>query len=779
MAKKDRDGLGLSNKIKNELLNTNQVFRDLYDKIATNTYGNPMDNINQIDNMDKRIDNILDGELEELKDNSSTEELSSFLIKTLSSNDKTGGIGGAGFTKINNSEDLEAVFMNKESGIFELFNQRFRNRMLLYNDLEIITSQLNELKEAVNITRDDIVCSDEVGTDIARSLNFLSSKEGTDEYNDLVAEVKRIEKDYKLNTKIKEHIVPNTLTYGEYYVYVIPESYIFRKAGRNKAMGVNMESTDLQCLQENITVVEDPNSTTSSSSKPKKHSLDEIREYITENVKVCNEEVALPLLENDSTGEAMQDYMKFNSLEDILKPKNSSKNNKKEKEFNGFSDGVKPTNIREKGEKDFSDHKGCYIKLLDPKKVIPVKIMDSIIGYYYINDSELDQFNQNARVGAGKSNSSLFNGNMLNSIARKSTNEHNIINSIANSIVNSFDKKYLKDNAEFKEVITSCLLYNDLYKKKLHFQFIPADHICRFTVNEDANGNGVSMLWNSLFYAKLYLSILIFNVISFLGKSQDSRIHYVKNSGIDKNVLNKTMNLARQIQSKQISIADLMDYSAIFGKIGTGRDIFMPVGESGERGIEFDVIAGQNIDMQNDFMEQLKHAYISGSGVPSVITTYINEIDYAKTLVMANAKHMRRVMFYQDSFNEGITRFYKMVLFHSSDLDREEIADFEYKLSRPKTLPNNNLSDMLGYADQIMEFLIKAVYGEMTEGVDLEKDLLRKELSKRLVGVLPWEEVDAAVKAVNIEAAKIRSKKETEDDTSTDGSDGGGYGGQF
>lgn len=771
MAKKDNKDLGISNKVRADLLNTNQVFRDLYSKIATNTYKNPMDNINQIDTMDKRIDDILDGDLDELKNNSSTENLSSFLVKTLNSDEKNGVFNGTGFNRITSPDDLEEVFMNKESGIFELFSQRFRNRMLLYNDLDIITSQLNELKEAVNITRDDIVCSDEVGSDISRSLNFIASKEGTDHYNDLVAEVKRIEKDYKLTTKIKEHIVPNTLTYGEYYVYVIPESKIFNKANKNKIKGVHMESTDLEYLQENLTVVND--SSQSTKHRKQTYDIDEINEYLTENVKICNEELALPLLESNNTIDAMQDYFRFNTLDDLLKPK--GRKNKEQKEFTGFSDGVKSTKHFSKNE--FNDHKGCYIKLLDPKKVIPVKIMNSIIGYYYINDSDFEPINYN--TAGNRSYSSLFNGNILNSVARKSTNEHNVINALANSIVNSFDKKYLKDNREFKEVITNCLLYNDLYKRKLHFQFIPADNICRFTVNEDANGNGVSMLWNSLFYAKLYLSILIFNVISFLSKSQDSRIHYVKNSGIDKNVLNKTMSLARQIKEKQISIADLMDYSAIYGKIGTGRDIFMPVGESGERGIEFDVIAGQQIDMQNEFMEQLKHAYISGSGVPSVITTYINEIDYAKTLVMANAKHMRRVMFYQDSFNEGITRFYKMVLLYSSDLDPEEIADFEYRLSRPKTLPNNNLSEILGYADQILDFLIKASYGEMMEGFDLEKDLLRKELSKRLVGVLPWEEVDAAMKVVNIEAAKIKSKKDNDTTESTGGSDDGGYGNQF
>ncbi len=256
--------------------------------------------------------------------------------------------------------------------------------------------------------------------------------------------------------------------------------------------------------------------------------------------------------------------------------------------------------------------------------------MDYIIGYYYVSDAE---YETSIEANTHNCRTHKMNGSLLDSVVSKSQNEKNIISSIANAIVKSLNKEYLEKNAEFKELIMNSLVYNDMYKRKLHYQFIPADNMCRFTVNEDEDGNGTSMIYRSLFYAKLYLSMLIFNMITYLSKSQDTRIHYVKNSGIDKNVINKCMNIARQIKSKQISIADLMDYSSIYGKIGTGRDVFMPVGESGERGIEFDVIAGQQVDMQPEFMDQLKQSFINATGVPSVIMNYINEADFAKTLV--------------------------------------------------------------------------------------------------------------------------------------------------
>ena len=348
-----------------------------------------------------------------------------------------------------------------------------------------------------------------------------------------------------------------------------------------------------------------------------------------------------------------------------------------------------------------------------------------------------------------------------------------LVNILADSIIKSFDKKYLEDNKKFKDLIINSLLFEDTYKRKVHYQFIPADNICRFTVNEDEDGHGTSMLYKSLFYAKLYLSMLIFNLISHLSKSQDTRIHYIKQSGIDKNIVDKSMEIARQIKAKQISIADLMDYSTIYGKIGSGRDVFMPVGESGERGIEFDVISGQQIEMHPEVMEDLKTAFINGTGVPSVIMNYINEADYAKTLVMANAKHLRRVMTYQESFNESITRFYRMILKYTTDMDDREISTFYYTLQKPKALPNNNLSEIIGYGDQIIDLIIKAEFGENQDSEDLGviKDLFRAEISRKILSMLPWEDVDEALEKVKIEAAKQKAEKSSTGEEDA----GGGY----
>ena len=722
----------------------NSLFQDMYKKISSNTYGmDKSENLDQINNLSDKINKVINDDLEEMKEYGGKNDLTRFLLNTLQNSNKYNSID----TKNGNNDTLENLFLSKDGSIFSTFEERFRNKSVLFNDLDIISEQLVELNEAINTTRDDIVSSDDLGSDISRSLSFSTNGKESDTYDDLIEQVKELENQHGLNYIIREHIVPKTLKYGEYYVYVIPEKSLFESAQRRKfekTSGAMMESSEATTLLESLNI---------NKNEYKDFKSDEIMEYVSENIKINNTDIPLPLLENNSVNMAMKDLADFNSINSLLKKgKNKKKNNNDASMNLGFSDGVKSF----KGD-DWSNIKGCYIKLLDPKKIIPVKLLNYTIGYYYINDAELDVTNNSHTCKNG-----MRFGSFMGSVATKSQSQHSIVTNIANAIVKSFDKKYLEDNQEFKELIINSLLYNDLYKRKLHYQFIPADNVCRFSINEDENGNGQSMIYKSLFYAKLYLSLLVFNMITYLTKSQDTLVTYVKTSGIDKNVINKTMSIARQMKSKQIGIGDLMDYSSIYGKIGTGRDLFIPEGESGERGLSWDVIQGQDVNMQTELMEELKQSYINGTGVPSVIMNYINEADFAKTLVMANAKQLRRVMMFQDSLNEDITEMYQKIMLYSSDIPIDDILDFTFKFQRPKTLPNNNLVDIIGYGDQLLDFIEKTVFGQFAEetpDLNLMKDEFRRSMSRKVLSMLPWEVVDDVLKETKLKINKDKLNK--------------------
>lgn len=740
-----------------EEIKLNELFQELYKKISINTHEVDITkNQSSIDAMSEKIKRVIAEDMDEMKTFGGENDISRFLMNTIQNSNKF----NISSDLKNIDTGLESIFLSGDGAIFSTFEERFKNKALLFNDLEIISEQLVELNEAINTTRDDIVSSDDVGSEIARSLTFSVDGVDYEKYDELVDEVKKQETIHSLSYIIREHIVPKTLKYGEYYVYVIPESKLYENAQKRKmelTNGAAMESVDAKTFLESLNL---------DKTDPKYRDVkpDDMVSYISENVKINNTDIPLPLLENKNLPGAMQDLADFNNLTNMLKKAKGKKNDKTNGENKysslGFSDGVKSFKMD-----DWSGVKGCYIKLLNPKKVIPVKLMNYTIGYYYMHDAELDVTNHHCAHGHRFTN-------VVDSMTNKSANQQNLIANIADAIVKSFDKKYLNDNIEFKELIINSLMYNDMYKKKLHYQFIPGDHICRFSINEDENGNGQSMLYKSLFYAKLYLSLLVFNMITYLTKSQDTLVTYVKTSGIDKNMINKTMDVARQWKSKQIGIGDLMDYSSIYSKIGTGRDLFIPEGESGERGLSWDVIQGQDVNMQNELMEQLKEAYINGTGVPSVIMNYVNEADFAKTLVMANAKQLRRVMMYQDSFNEDLTLMYQKILCYCTDIELEDIANFRYTLQRPKTLPNNNLVDMIGYGDQILDFVEKSIFGQYTEEtpeLNASKDMFRNEFSRKVLPMLPWETIDEIIENVKLDVVKNQMAKSNNQDNSEGG----------
>lgn len=763
----------------------NDIGKDLLNSIIQNTYKTDTRNKKEIERITQTVDSILGSEMQEIKSFAS-EDISTFLLKTLAENKNSKS--GNPYKALNDKNfTLEDLFNGEDNNdIFTTFNERYKNEVLLMEDLDTITSQLIELDEAINTTRDAIVTADDLGSVMSRTLDIdtLAQEHEIDEYMNII---KEMEDELNLHQKIKNHIVPKTLKYGKYYVYIIPQSKMFQDFQKDKLKKRKLvfESTETKQMDDALDIVLEEMRLVSVNDEPTKPigfskqnknkdnvEKQELKEYITEfceGIEINNNEIPLPVLENSDFSLAKEDLMKFSSDFKAAVEKENQKIKEEEANRNVYTslDGV--LGIKQKQAKkdpneleDFSFVKDCYIKLLDPKRVIPVRMMNYTIGYYYSYDT-VDP----AVTSKNKKSSNRFTTNFNIQNLTEGTGTKNVLNIIAEKIVKSFDKKYLQTNERFKDAILNALMYHKQYNKTLHFQFIPADYVCEFKINEDENGEGVSMIAKSLFYAKLYLSLLLYSILMYMSKSSDTRIYYVKNSGIDTNYTNKVMELARDIKSKQIKFTDLLSYNSMISKIGAGKEIFMPVGKSGERGIEFDILAGQDIRLQDDLMEMLKQGYINGTGVPSVIMNYINEADYAKTLVMANAKYLSRVLNYQIDFNEGLTRMYRMILRCTTNLPPQVINGVTFKFMVPKSLANTNFADLVQYGDNIIDFIIRYMFGEnseQTEDDNKAKDLVRKKLAKEVLPFLPWEMIEESYKEAMLEAKADSQQKEANQD---------------
>ena len=83
---------------------------------------------------------------------------------------------------------------------------------------------------------------------------------------------------------------------------------------------------------------------------------------------------------------------------------------------------------------------------------------------------------------------------------------------------------------------------------------------------------------------------------------------------------------------------------------------------------------------------------------------------------------------------------------------------------------------MLGYGDQILDFVEKSEFGqyaEETPELNTTKDMFRKEFSRKVLPMLPWELIDEIMENVKLEVVKDTVKKANKDTGGDDMSSGG------
>ena len=774
MARRNRklDVEGLSSidsdrSFKKQLININ----NLIGQANLSLYGT--DRTSDVDSLNDKFQSILSNELTGITGKEGN-DITSFLSQVVSADNKY----RAGEDILNNQfNDLTG---NEYSSMQSFIYDAYRNRLLQQADLHEVSSQLIELSEAIMITRDAIISADTVEGRLNRSITFENiDDDEIDNYNSIV---ENMENKFQLLEKIKNFIIPKTLEYGEYYVYIVPYSELFNKFQQQKTR--NVTNTGILRRFNESTVLEGFNDTKkenklteldifledcynkyhirengkysdkkSSDNRINKDEFKSDLKNIMENIIISTDDIPIPFLE-----EGLESIEYINNqhnnvvTEDNTLFKKVIKNNKTD-------GGVK---ISKKGE--FDDIGDCYVKMIEPTKIIPIKIMNTILGYYYVQDEDITPL-------SGAVSSSLY-FSKFNEHSRQQT----IIDSLAERVVQQFNKPFLKNNLKFKEAIVDCFNYYNLNENRVKMQFIPAEYIVRFKIDEDIDGNGTSMIKKSLFYAKLYLMILLFKIMSIIMYSNDQKINYIKQSGLDKNLANRVQEIARLQQSRQINISDLFSYTTLINKVGNGNAVYMPTGRSGERPIETEILSGQDIQLNNDLLEMLKNAYITGTGVPAAILNYLNEADYAKTVEQNNSKFNARVINYQLDFNPIITDMYKRIMKWSTNIGEEKISNFNFTLTQPRSATANAKAELISQFNTMAEFLTGLLYpdpgqAENPDSLNAEIREFKKLYAREQLPMINFDDIEEMIN----KAALINKERKLKPDpkNGNDGDDDG------
>lgn len=740
---------------------------------------------------DRQIQSILDNELTLAKGVSggSIVDFATTMASSKTSHQRNNGLQDA---------DPFDIFTKDLNSIFGYYQATYQNRYIELSDLKFITKFIPALGEAVKTTLDSIVSSDDMSTTITRNL-VLGSNLSEDEKTRVTSEIERIEKDEKLLKRLRNTVYRKALVSGQHYVYCPSYKKIFEeydrllKAGRIKngkliqpgkqakipgrtAVGVgkdgfnlnspakeafSFDPNDLTVAQEaftaeNAEVVLEGCGLTSSEVKAVMKNIDSNFGVTTVRSPILTEAIesvaGIDFYQHDLSGYA-------NTFGGIGKLSNDG---------SVTSDGT--VDISESRASTFSTT-GTYLKYIDASRVVPVKVYNQIVGYFYVHDMSASKkassiyAQQNALLGS----TSLFAGiNMKED--KKDNAVRAIVDAISDGILTNFSNSFVNNNQEYKKLIADCIISNGLVTNEMQIQFIPASDMISFVVNEDEDGFGQSILTDSLFPGRLLLDLLISKLLLYMNKSGNKTYAYVKKGPIDVSTTNHTQRVLRQLQEQNITFGDLLSTQMAFSKFAPYGNIQLPTARNGDHLVDFEVQEGQNVDLKTDMEDWLEKMAIMGSGVPSVILEYTDAADYSKSIVTANIKFAGRVSTLQSDLEDPTTDLYKRLL-ENSNLDEalknKAIAGFEFKLPRPRVNANANLSEYLTTVQQMSTTLTDLLLGS-DETLYPNFTMVREEMIRQLVmknlPFVDWAEnkalLNAAVSAV---AIKIKEKDNVAD----------------
>jgi hypothetical protein len=278
---------------------------------------------------------------------------------------------------------------------------------------------------------------------------------------------------------------------------------------------------------------------------------------------------------------------------------------------------------------------------------------------------------------------------------------------LANKIINNFDLKFMRDNTALHEQIVAILQSHKFNEAMLRFVYIPAEHVCQFSVNKDGMGCGHSMMEPGLISARMYMFLKLYTVLYQINNSQ-VRVYNLRMSGIDKNYRQFVQETIRKFAARRITANDIFNYRSSMTKVSGGSELVMPMGTSGEAPIQVDKIDAADSPISSDLLEQLKTEAINSTPVPALLLTNgaVSEIEFAKETELANTKFNSFVSGVKIELNHDTTKFYRKLLKWETDIEPELLKDlqFTFHMSTSKTL--NVTSEKISTFDAMWQLVM-------------------------------------------------------------------------
>lgn len=693
--------------------------------------------------------------------------------------------------KILQRAQLENIFSTTDMNAAAVFLNGSSDVMRICDEVESVCAYMYQLDEAINVLRDNVMNNEKSIQDFPFDIKLNTTDEKNGQYVETIKEALR---DTNYLQALNDHLVPKTIKFGRYYHLIIPFSEIGTKMLSSKVNQAHsifsvptFESTTgevippddnvFKSVMENVNIFLDAAYESSAA-------YDLVREFglkesyakiIEENIRNLTvsdtdtppnifgiSEAAFSSMTDDLKSKVADAMARNNALFNAALRTGTTINGKKIKdEDKHFSDATIDT-------KDLENIPGCFTRLVDPRQIVPIKIFDYVLGYYYFENYDY------ARMGTSITD---IMSNQIN------FQDHNLIvdNLVSGVLKNLKYGDILAGDHNFKTMILNCIFYAERRNNPIRIKFVPVDYVVEYKTNCDQDNNGQPVLLRSLIYARLYTSLLLFMVTTLITKSTDSEFYYLREGALSQSYEDQVADIIEQFRNSNIDISQIVNGDLMHGNRAINKRYFMSVGTQDQKPFDIEVVSGQNVDTHNEFLTDLKKMAIGATGVPSVAVDYLDEIEFATLLKMTNVKTLQRSNNIQTDLNPSITESVKRIVrYNKPNAIPEEILNtLQCTLQPCNTINNNISSDEINNVQATVDSMIETYYkGQETEtpdAVKYEKEEMRKRLIMKLTPSLPWGEMDAMRADVKIAAVRQQNEDKMKAKQAENADAGGEY----
>ena len=592
---------------------------------------------------------------------------------------------------------------------YEIYEQMLDSNFIVERVLEVFCE---------NIIIRNAQTKSYINTQINDNKTDLFSSLGNDVQNSYDKLCKALLVKYKLQKQLKDTIVPNVCTFGNYFVEIVDLNLLSVMGGITAHEQVIMDSSGQTMVDQNgveyksltqTSIVREEILVESTIEKPK-DKKDKNKDREKEKVKTTvifesnfdcfeSEEDLLITIKNNEFKSILNSSKEIHEdSKDIIQEQEHSVSNidnflnellqentldhidlgffdQMDLENSPDNSDLKQFNVKDIMKLKLDSLKDIYLDYHHPKNIIIIEKHNLVYGYLIIEDEtsqgqgsyEVDRFK---RFSAGLSShgTSGFESYDNSQVIRDTTDSitKEILKKITSNIRlnknrmlgQNFD--YFKTLNIGEEAIASLklLIYQKIkYKSKLKFRFLTPDSIINFSgqVNNKFAPYGTSIFDKMVQPVKLYTLALMSSIVSRLSRAAVVRKWTIE-AGDKRNHEEIVAKTTSDLKSKAITFDKINQMKNTAEIITDYRDM-ATITINQQRFIDMEILPMQDRGLPLNDMNDLKQDVIAAGGVPGIYLNITDNVDLREKLVHLNITFANNIINKQATIEDGLDQF--------------------------------------------------------------------------------------------------------------------------